>query len=84
MPNFHYKTTYMWLLSCGYNYVICEVVNCVLGKKVKNTARNTSEKALCLIERRGGLYKKYLSDRSYENKRIVKKVEKTFKYELWI
>ena len=51
-------------------------------KLVKTAARNTSGKALCLIERRGGLYKKYLSDRSYENKRNAKKVEKPSKYEL--
>ena len=36
-----------------------------------------SEKAICLIERRKGLYENYLSDRSYENKN-VKKVEKAF------
>ena len=47
----------------------------VLGKKVRNTARNTRENALCLRERRG-LYKNYLSDRLYDNKRNVKKVEK--------
>ena len=40
------------------------------------------KKALCLIESRRGLYKNYLSDRSYENKRNVKKVEKALKYEL--
>ena len=28
------------------------------------------------------MYKNYLSDRSYENKRNVKKVEKALKYEL--
>ena len=46
-----------------------------LKKKVKTAARNISEKALCLMERRRSLYKNYLSDRSYENKRNVKKVE---------
>ena len=40
------------------------------------------KKLLCLIEGRRGLYKNYLSDRSYENKRNVKKVEKALKYEL--
>ena len=39
-------------------------------------------KKLCLIERRRGLHKNYLSDRSYENKRNIKKLEKTLKYEL--
>ena len=33
-------------------------------------------------KRRRGLYKNYLSDRSYENKRNVKKAEKAFAYEL--
>ena len=53
-------------------------------KKVRNTARNVSENALRLIERRRsrGLYKNFFSDRSYENKRNVKKVEKAPKYEL--
>ena len=40
------------------------------------------KKALCLIESRRGLYKNYLSDRSYENKRNVKKVAKASEYEL--
>ena len=44
--------------------------------------RKLSEKALCLIKRRKGLYKNYLIDRSYENKRNVKKVEKALKREL--
>ena len=30
-----------------------------------------------------GLYKNYVSDRSYQNKRNVKKVEKSLTYELW-
>ena len=54
----------------------------VLGKKVSTAARNISEKALCLIESRRGLCKNYLSDRLYENKRNVNKVEKALKYEL--
>ena len=60
-----------------------EVADSVLGKKIRNAARNISEKALCLIEkRRGKFYKNYLSDRSHENKRKVKEVEKSLKYEL--
>ena len=39
-------------------------------------------KRLCLIERRKILYKNYLSDTSYKNKRNVKKMEKALKYEL--
>jgi hypothetical protein len=62
--------------------IICKVADGFLGKKLKNAARNISEKALCLIERRSGLYKNYLSDRSFGNKRNVKKVEKTLKCEL--
>ena len=38
-----------------------------------------SEKALGLIESRRGLYKNYLSDKSYENKRNVKKREDCIK-----
>ena len=34
------------------------------------------------MESRSGLYKNYLSDRSYENKRNVKKVEKALKCKL--
>ena len=48
----------------------------ILGEKVESTFRNIVEKALCLIERKKGLYKNYLSDRLYEDKRNVKKVEK--------
>ena len=44
-----------------------EVADGVLGKKVETAARDISEKALCLIERRRGLYKNYPSDKSYEN-----------------
>ena len=72
-------------LEDGWNNflkTICEVADCVFRKKVKTAASNISEKALCLIERRIGLYKNYLSDGSYENKRNVKKVEKALKYEL--
>ena len=61
---------------------ICEVADGVLEKSTKTATRNISEKALGLIESRRGLYKNYLSDRSYENKRNVKKVEKALKYEL--
>ena len=69
----------------GWNHfriTLCEVADGVLGKKVESAARNIIEKALYLIERRRGLYKNYLSDRSYENKRNVEKVEKALKYEL--
>ena len=59
----------------------CEIADGVLGKKAQNTARNLSKNALCLIQGRD-LYKNYLSDKSYENKRNVKKVEKALKYEL--
>ena len=53
--------------------IICEVADGVLGKKVRNAARNISENTLCIIERRRGLYKNYLSDRTYENKKKVEK-----------
>ena len=56
----------------------------IYGKKVNTADRNISEKALCLIERRRGLYKNNLSDTLYGNKRNVKKVEKALKYELRI
>ena len=62
--------------------VICGVTDNVLRKKVRNAARNINKKALYLIERRRGLNRNYLSHRSYENKRNVKEVEKTIKYEL--
>jgi hypothetical protein len=52
----------------NFRKVICEIVDGVLGKKVRNTARNISDNALCLIQKRRGMYKLYLSDRSYENK----------------
>ena len=60
---------------------ICEVADGVLGKRVKTAARNVSDKASCSIENRRGFYKIYRSDRSYENKTNVKKVEKALKYE---
>ena len=66
----------------NFRKTICEVADGVLGKKVRTAARNISEKALCLIERRRGLYKNYQSDRSYENKRNVKELEKALKYKL--
>ena len=50
-----------------FRKTICEVADGVLGKKVRSAARNISDKALCLIDRKRGLYKNYLSDRSYEN-----------------
>jgi len=65
-----------------FRKIIYEVADGVLGKKVKTAARNVSEKALCLIKRRRGLYKNYLSDRSDDDKRNVKKVKKELKHEL--
>ena len=62
-----------------FGKTICEVADCVLRKNVKTATRNISEKALGLIESSRGLYKNYLSDRSYENKRNVKKLEKVIK-----
>ena len=50
--------------------------------RTKTAVRNISKKALCPIERRRGLYKNYLSDISYENKRNVNIEEKALKYEL--
>jgi len=66
----------------NFRKAICEVAEGILGKKVRTAASNISEKVLCLIERRKGLYKNYLSDTSYKNKRNVKKMEKALKYEL--
>ena len=66
----------------NFRKTICEVADGVLGKSAKTATRNISEKALGLIESRRGLNKNYLSDRSYENKRNVKKAEKALKYEL--
>jgi hypothetical protein len=66
----------------NFRKTICEATDGVLGKKAKNAARNISERTLCLIERKMGLYKNYPSDRSYENKMNVKKGEKALKYEL--
>ena len=61
-----------------YRKMVSEVADGVLGKKVRNAARNISKNASGLMERRKGLYNNYLTDRSYENKRGVMKVEKTF------
>ena len=41
---------------------ICDVADGLLVKKVQIAARNIIEKALCLIDRRRGLYKNFLSD----------------------
>ena len=41
----------------NFRKTICEAADGVLGKKVRTAARNISEKALCLIERRRDLYK---------------------------
>ena len=51
----------------------------VLKKRVRSAARNISDNATCIIERRRCLFDNYLSDRAYENKRHVKKA---LKYEL--
>ena len=53
----------------NFRKTICEVADGFLGNKVRTAASNISEKALCLIERRG-LYKNYLSDGSYETKEM--------------
>jgi len=49
----------------NFRKIICEVSDGVLGKNVRNAARNISEKALCLMERRRGSCKNYLSDKSF-------------------
>ena len=48
----------------NFRKTICEVADGVLGKKVRTAARNISVKTLCLIDRKKGLYKNYLKDRS--------------------
>ena len=68
----------------NFRKTICEAADGVLGKKVRSAARNIREKALFLIERRRDLYKNYLSDRSYENKRNAKKVEKVANKITWV
>ena len=66
----------------SFRKTICEVADGVLGKKVRNTFRNISEKALYLIDKRRDLWKNHLSDGSCENKRSVKKMKKALKDEL--
>jgi hypothetical protein len=66
----------------NFRKIVCKVTDGLLGKKVRNPARNISKNALCLIKRRRGLDKNYLRDKSYENKKNVKKVEKALKYQL--
>ena len=46
----------------NFRKTICEVADGVLGKTVRSAAWNISEKALCLMDRRKGLYNNYLSD----------------------
>ena len=58
---------------------ICEVADGVIGKKVETAATNINDKVLFSIERRRILYKNYLSDRSYENKKNIKKMGKGIK-----
>ena len=50
------------LIAC--ESIACEVTDGVLGKKVRDTARNISENDLCLTGGRRGFYKNYLRDRS--------------------
>ena len=66
----------------NFRKTIVDVAGGVFGKKVGTAARSISEKALCLIERRRGLYKNCLSHRSYQNKWNLKKGEKELKYDL--
>ena len=40
--------------------ILCEVADGLLSNKFRNTARNTSENALCLTERMRGLCENYL------------------------
>ena len=58
----------------NFKKIIWEVADGVLRKKIGNEAWNISENSLRLIEIRRGLYKHYWSNRSYENKKNVKKV----------
>jgi len=57
---------------------LCEVEDRVFGKKIRIAARNLS-KNTNLVEKRSGFRKKYLSDRSYENKRKVRELENVLK-----
>jgi hypothetical protein len=66
----------------NFRKTICEAADGLLGKKASSAAWNIRKKALFIIERRRVLYKNYLSDRSYENKRNVREVENAIKYEL--
>ena len=59
----------------NFRKTIYDIADNVLGKKIENAATDIREKALCLIDRRG-LYKNYLSNRSYENQRNAKKWRK--------
>ena len=63
----------------NFRKTVCEVADGVLGKKVKTAARIISEKALCLIESKRSLYKNYLSDTSYENKKECKESGESIK-----
>ena len=63
----------------NFRKIICKVADVVLGKKVNAAARNISEKAICLKDKRRGLRKNYISYWSYENKTNVKKSGESIK-----
>ena len=58
----------------NYRRIVYEGVADILERKGRNALRNTSGNPLSLVEERRILYKKLLSDRSYENKRTVEKI----------
>ena len=62
----------------NFGKIVCVAADGVLGKKVRNAARNISE----MKKRRRGLYRNYLSDISYENTKNVNNVLKALKYKL--
>ena len=69
----------------GWNYLrksIREVDMVSQERRLRLKLGIIMKKFYGLIVRRRGLCKNYLSDKSYENKRNVKKVEKALKYEL--
>ena len=60
----------------------CKVLNVILGRDVRNAVRNSNEKKLSLVKKGREMHKKYLSDKFYENKRNLRKVERGLKYKL--
>ena len=68
----------------NFRKTICEVADGVLGNKRLGAQVGIFLKSLikCLVESRMGLYKEYLSIRSYENKRECKERGESIKYEL--